>query len=64
MPLQVTDNSVYVAFIPGCHIVKPVLTNIPVSHFVGSFVTVGQNILVKYLYVIWVLWQHEPNMKL
>ena len=45
MSHQVTDNSVQVSFIPGCHRLMPALATIPVSHVVDSSVTVRQNIL-------------------
>ena len=44
------DNSVLVSFIPGCcHRLMPILANCPVSHVVGSSVTVRQNILANIL---------------
>ena len=63
IPHQDIRYSVQVSFIPGCHKVNRYSQTIPGSHFVDSFVTVGQNSLAKIpVFIVWVLWQRKPIM--
>ena len=64
MFLQDKDNSVQVSFKSGCHSLTPVLANFPSLSLFSFLVTVIQNVLAKYLYLIWVSWHCKYIVKL
>ena len=64
MFLQDKDNSVQVSFKSDCHSLTPVLANFPGLSLFSFLITVIQNILAKYLYLIWVCWHCKYIVKL
>ena len=56
MFLQDKDNSVQVSFKSGRHSLTPVLANVLNLSLFSFLIIVIQNILAKYLYLIWVCW--------
>ena len=64
MLYQDKDNSVQVSFISGCHRLTPILAKYHSLSFCRFFITIIQNILVRYLYLIWVWRQRKPIMTL
>ena len=58
------DNSVQVSFKSGCHSLTPVFANFPSLSLFTFLINVIQNILAKYLCLIWVCWHCKYTVKL
>ena len=64
MFLQAKDNSVQVSFKSDCHSLTPVLANFHSLSLFSFLITEIQNMLAKYLYLIWVCWHYKYIVKL
>ena len=64
MFLQDKYKSVRISFKSYCHSLTPVLSKFPSLSLFNFLITVIQNILVKYLYLIWVCWHYKYIVKL